>query len=268
MGKSILYEGISVSFTDKGTGKAIVLLHGYLEAKGVWAPLSTILGTEYRIVAIDLPGHGKSGIASNTHTMEFMAGAVKAVIDFLGLPVVLMVGHSLGGYVTLAFLEKFPDSLTGYCLFHSHPHPDTPSGRENRLRELEIVKAGKKNVIYTGNITRMFAEKNLDKMSEAVIHSKRIASKTPAEGIIAVVNGMIIRPSRKELFQKGIKPLLWILGRGDQYFTPDAVASTVKLPANAKMVVLENSGHMGFVEETALSAKLITEFASGLDWNC
>jgi pimeloyl-ACP methyl ester carboxylesterase len=89
--------------------------------------------------------------------MEFMATAVKSLVDSLDLNEVFVVGHSLGGYVTLAFLELFPEYLSGYCLFHSQPFADTPAALEKRRREIEIVKAGKKNMMYPDNVIKMFA---------------------------------------------------------------------------------------------------------------
>lgn len=259
-----IYNGIKVSFTDRGAGDTIVLLHGYLESKHIWDPLADILTERFRVITIDLPGHGISGVASETHTMEFMAGAVKAVIDSLGIKSVFMTGHSLGGYVTLAFLELYPGSIAGYSLFHSHANPDTEAAISNRRREIKVVKAGKKNLMYPDNVTRMFAQDNLPAMKEALERSKKIASATPDAGIIAVLNGMIIRPSRVSLVEKGEKPLLWILGRKDQYFSPGTATTGVGLTGNAKVVILENSGHLGFVEETTLSAKIISDFASAV----
>lgn len=262
--KSIKSEGIDISFFDTGSGMPVMLLHGYLEAKSIWEPLSKMMEREFRVVAVDLPGHGDSGVASDTHTMEFMAGAVKSVADALNLSGIFMIGHSLGGYVTLAFLELFPDMLAGYSLFHSHPDCDGQAALNNRRREINVVRAGKKNIMYPGNVTKMYAPKNVTVMSEAMKRSRQIASGTSGEGIIAALNGMMVRPSRKLLLEKGVKPLLWILGRDDQYFSPETVTSDVKLPANAQIVILENSGHLGFVEETALSAQLLSDFADGL----
>jgi pimeloyl-ACP methyl ester carboxylesterase len=264
MSLNILYSGINISFSDHGKGKAIVLLHGYLESKEIWDPLSKLLVRNFRVIAIDLPGHGISGVASETHTMEFMAGAVRAVIDSLGIDEVLMAGHSLGGYVTLAFLELFPQRLAGYCLFHSHANPDKEATIANRKREIRAVKAGKKNIIYPDNVTRMFSKKNLSEMKAALKRSKDIASVTPADGIVAVLNGMIARPSRVALVEKGEKPLLWILGRDDQYFAPEAATAGVRMPSNARVVILEHSGHLGFIEETALSARLISDFSDSI----
>ena len=109
--------------------------------------------------------------------MEFMANVVKELLDSLNIKKVFLTGHSLGGYVTLAFLELFPDSLLGYCLFHSHPFPDTPETIEKRMREIALVREGKKDLMYPDNISRMFASSNLEKFPEACETFKEIASR-------------------------------------------------------------------------------------------
>ncbi len=103
-------------------------------------------------------------------------------------------------------------------------------------------------------------------MSDALRRSKMIASLNSGEGIIAILNGMIARPSRKSLVESGRVPLLWILGRDDLYFSPEKAIRDTSLPQNAETVILENSGHLGFIEETERSAGLITGFGRRLDW--
>lgn len=266
MNKSVLFRGIPVSYSDTGEGRPVVLLHGYLESGDVWQPLTELLCREFRVIAVDLPGHGKSGVAGEEHTMEFLGGAVREVIADAGLDRVLLAGHSLGGYAALAFAELWPENLSGYVLFHSHPHADTPEAIEKREREIAIVSAGKKNIMYPGNVSMMFSERNLMAMPEALERLKRIASQNPGEGIIALLKGMIARPSRQSVVEGGRVPLLWILGRGDLYFTPEKALGDVKLPANAEVVILENSGHLGFIEETERAVHLITTFANRISW--
>ena len=244
--------------------ESVVLLHGYLESSEVWEDFAGILSSQFRVISVDLPGHGLSDVYGEVHSMEFMADAIKNLIDHLGIKKVFMTGHSLGGYVTLAFLGLYPDRLNGYCLFHSQPFPDTPEALEKRKREIEIVKMGKKNLMYPDNVIRMFATSNLEKFSGALQRSKDIASRIPGEGIIAVLNGMMIRPSRLSFMEEGKVPCLWILGKMDNYIPCELIQTKVKLPANAKVVVLINSGHMGFVEEEELSVKILSEFVKKL----
>ena len=120
--------------------------------------------------------------------------------------------------------------------------------------------------MYPANISMMFAEHNLKTMPAALTKLKRLASGNPAEGIIALLNGMIKRPLRTSVIEKGEVPLLWILGRGDRYFSPEAAMRSIKIPANAQVVILENSGHLGFIEETERSFEVISAFARKLDW--
>ena len=214
------YKGGRINYSDSGRGHVIVLLHGYLESAEVWNGFAEELASKFRVIIVDLPGSGLSDIYANTHSMEFMAGVIKELIDHLGITKIFIAGHSLGGYVTLAFLELFCDRLSGYCLFHSSPFPDTPELIEKRKREIEIVKMGKKNLMYPDNVVRMFASSNLEKFAKELQRSKDIASRIPEGGIIAVLNGMMIRPSRLSLMEQGKVPCLWILGTMDNYI-PD-----------------------------------------------
>jgi pimeloyl-ACP methyl ester carboxylesterase len=258
------YKGRRIHYSDSGKGKVIVLLHGYLESSEVWNGFAEKLGSEFRVISIDLPGSGLSDVYGEVHSMEFMAQAVKQLIKSLGLKKVFLTGHSLGGYVALAFLENFSENLTGYCLFHSQPFPDPPAALEKRKREIEIVKAGKKNLMYPDNVKKMFATSNLETFSVALQRSNDIASRIPADGIIAVLNGMMIRPSRLAFIEKGKVPCLWILGSMDNYIPCEFIQTMVNLPANARVVVLKKSGHMGFIEEEKLAIKVVSDFVNNI----
>jgi pimeloyl-ACP methyl ester carboxylesterase len=257
-------NGKKLHYNLTGKGETIVLVHGYLESSEIWNEFASKLSKQFRIIAIDLPGHGLSDIDDETNSMESMAFLIKLVIDALGIDKIFFAGHSLGGYVALAFLELFPEKLSGYCLFHSQPFADPPETIEKRLREIKIVEAGKKDLMYPDNIIKMFGEQNLEKFSHSVERSRLIASKISAEGIISVLNGMISRPPRVGFMEEGWVPCLWILGSDDRYIPCDAIQKKVCLPLNAKVVVLENSGHMGFVEEEDLAVEVISRFVKSL----
>ena len=103
------FNGGKIYYNDIGEGTPVVLLHGYLESSDIWDDFAKKLSEKYRVISVDLPGHGMSGSYGSTHTMEFMANIVKELLDTLGIKKVFLTGHSLGGYVTLAFLELFPE---------------------------------------------------------------------------------------------------------------------------------------------------------------
>ncbi|MGC1389412.1 MAG: alpha/beta hydrolase [Bacteroidales bacterium] len=260
------FRGGRIHYSDSGTGRVVVLLHGYLESSEVWNGFSVKLMSTFRVITVDLPGCGLSDVYGEVHSMEFMALAIKELIEYLNLKKVFLAGHSLGGYVALAFLELFPHHLSGYCLFHSQPFSDSQAALDKRKREIEIVKMGKKNLMYPDNVIRMFAPSNLVKFSDAFQKSKDIASRIPGEGIIAVLNGMMIRPSRLSFMEEGKVPCLWILGLMDNYIPCELIQTQVKLPSNARVVILTNSGHLGFVEEEELSVKIVSDFVNTIPW--
>lgn len=254
-----------INYSDTGQGIPLVLLHGYLESSEVWNGFAEKMSERFRIISVDLPGHGLSDSYGAIHTMEFMATVIKELADNLKLKRIFLTGHSLGGYVALAFLDLFPDSLSGYSLFHSQPFPDTPDTTEKRMREIALVREGKKEIFYPSNIERMYAVSNLGTFSRAVSRSKEIASRLVDEGIIAVLNGMIARPSRLSVMEEGRVPCLWILGAMDNYIPCETMQTRVKLPSNARVIVFQNSGHMGFIEEEELAVKVMGNFISSLD---
>jgi len=222
------------------------------------------LTPEFRVIAVDLPGHGHSEVYSETHSMEMMADVLRELLDLLKLHRVVVAGHSLGGYVTLAFLDLYPQYLAGYCLFHSHPLSDTPEIIEKRQKDILTVMEGKKDLMYPDTVERTFASVNLEKFKDQVMRSQKIASETPGNGIISVLNGMMKRPSRVSVMEEGRVPCLWVLGMMDNHIPFGVIQDKVRLPENAKIVSLKNSGHMGFVEEEENSAEVLIDFVHSL----
>jgi pimeloyl-ACP methyl ester carboxylesterase len=265
MNKFFKYGKGKIRYTDKGRGNAVILVHGYLETLEIWDSFSRKLAGKYRVISIDLPGHGGSDLIAETQTMELMAEAIKELISGTGLKKVFLTGHSLGGYIVLAFADLYPEMLYGYCLFHSHPFADVPETIEKREREIALVKAGGKDLMYPENVVKMFATVNLQKFSAELQRSGEIASTISGEGIVAVLKGMMKRPSRLEVMQSGKVPCLWILGAMDNHINCELARARVKLPTNAQLAILKNSGHMGFVEEEKESLEIINSFIKRLE---
>jgi len=197
--------------------------------------------------------------------MELIADVLNEMVNFLGIGRFFLAGHSLGGYAALAYAELFPKLLSGYCLFHSHPFADSDEALKKREREIKFIRAGKKDLMYPDNVSRMFADSNLQKFSDALQRSKEIASSISGEGIIAILRGMMARPSRINILESGRVPCLWILGTMDNYIDYMQVQKNVKLPVNAKVVILKDSGHIGFIEEEDKSVDVITSFVEKLE---
>src|SRR3954468_20458770 len=123
--KYIVFGNAKIQFSDKGRGRAIVLIHGFLGSLEVWNEFSEKLSRHFRVIAIDLPGHGESASVGHVHTMELLAECIKAVMNSLDLKRYILAGHSMGGYAALAFADLFPGNVSGLCLFHSTALPDS-----------------------------------------------------------------------------------------------------------------------------------------------
>src|SRR4030042_2445540 len=254
------FKGITIKVVDEGTGIPVVLLHGYLESSETWQSFSDNLKKSFRIIRIDLPGHGKSGMLHEIHTMEMMAETIRFVLDALFIDKCVLIGHSMGGYVTLAFAEHYPERLLGFSLFHSTPFPDTEEKKQSRNREIELVRQDKKDLIINANIPRLFASENLDLLKKDLERVKNIARKTSEEGIIAMLEGMKLRPDRSEIIKKSKIPFMLILGKKDSHIPSESVKSKIELNQRGELCVLEHSGHMGFIEEPRNSAEMIKSF--------
>jgi pimeloyl-ACP methyl ester carboxylesterase len=255
--KKIAFREVDVFYRDLGEGPCIVLLHGYLETSEIWEKFAEQLAHNFRILIPDLPGHGKSGIWGEVHTMEDLAGSIFAILEKEGIKKIFLVGHSMGGYVTMAFAELYPKVLSGYSLFHSTCFADSEEKKLNRDREISLVKCGKKRQIVNVNIPKGFANENVRIFPQEVERAKRVALGNPDQGIIAILNGMKVRRDRTERLQNDQLPLLLIGGMNDNYIAPEVFEKLIGLAPHARVVRLENSGHMGFVEEPERSAEAI-----------
>jgi pimeloyl-ACP methyl ester carboxylesterase len=262
--KKITYKGVDVIYRDQGDGTSIVFLHGYLETGEIWESFANRFQDRYRVIVPDLPGHGQSGTWGKVHTMEDLAGAVRAVLAKESAGKVFLVGHSMGGYVTMAFADLFPEMLSGYCLFHSTCFSDTEEKKKNRSREISLVRCGKKGQIVNVNIPKGFANKQVERLKVEVERAKRIALKNPDEGIVAILNGMMQRPDRTHVLQDPALPRLLVGGMKDNYIPPEVFEKLIRLAPDAESLALQESGHMGFIEEPVIAAEAIRSMVENL----
>jgi pimeloyl-ACP methyl ester carboxylesterase len=269
MKKKIKHMGQDIYFATYGKAEnpAIFFLHGYLESLEIWDDFAHEFTDDYYVVCIDLPGHGDSESLAETQTMGAMAYAVKDVADSLDIKKLHLVGHSMGGYVTMAFRDKFPDMLSSYVLFHSTCFSDTDEKRINRDREIELVRQGKKDLIVNTHITKAFADSNLKKMEKQVEKTIRIALKTKENGIISALNGMKMRADRCLLIVAGGIPLLVVASKMDNFISIDVVLKMKKMANNTEFVILRKSGHMGFIEEKDKAGKELKIFFNSIRRN-
>lgn len=257
MSKFITYKNTPIHYTKSGKGTAVVLLHGFLENVTMWQSLEQVLNTKFKVVCIDLLGHGKTDSLGYVHTMTEMAETVKAVLDELNIRRSFFVGHSMGGYVALAFADLYPDNVKGLVLLNSTARPDSEEKKVGRDRAIAVVKENHKSFIRT-SIPMLFRSKCRKIYANEIAMIKKEALKTSRQGIIAALEGMKIRLDREVLLHFGPYPTLMILGKKDPVLKYEDLINQTK-DTNTKVVELEN-GHMSLIEDKEKAEQAILEF--------
>ncbi len=252
-------------YQEKGEGSPIVLLHGYLENLKMWETFGNEFSKSYKIIAIDLPGHGHSKTYGEVHTMEFMAEKVVKVLDALQIEQAVLIGHSMGGYVTLALAELYPEKLKGFVLLNSSSLPDSEEKKAQRLKAVETARENLETLIKV-SIPALFAEKNLSFLEKEVAFAKELAKETPVEGVAAALKGMRLRPDRTHILEKTEIPVGILIGQYDQAVNPEELEKVI--PENPNIYVKElETGHMSHLEAPNQSFKFLQYFLKEVNWD-
>jgi pimeloyl-ACP methyl ester carboxylesterase len=238
------YKGSSLFYEEFGKGSAVVLLHGFLENSEMWKAVIPELSKTHRVITIDLLGHGKTECLGYVHSMKMMAEAVHAILKSLRLRKVMFVGHSMGGYVSLAFVEKYPKMVKGLCLMNSTAQADDEERKQLRARANKMVQTNFENMVRM-SVGNLFKPESLALFSKEVAWVREEALKTPVQGYIAGMEGMRIRPDRTSILHT-IKKVFYIIGKFDPVLDADSVIQEAK-SVNARYTVM-NRGHMSHIE--------------------
>ncbi len=256
--RQLRFKNTSISYTDTGKGTAIVLLHGFLENQKIWTNYIDKLAQKNRVITIDLLGHGQTDCLGYVHSMEDNADAVHAVLSELRIRKAALVGHSMGGYVSLAFAELYPDFVKGLVLLNSTSQADSEERKANRDRAIKAVKQSFANFISL-SISNLFSEENRIRLKDEIEHTKKEALKTPLQGIVASLEGMKIRMDREVLLHLTPYPKMLILGEKDPVLQ---YQDTKKQIEDTKVqLVTFADGHMSHIEnQDELTAVLLNFF--------
>jgi len=241
----LFYKNINISYTDTGKGTAVVLLHGFLENSTMWDALVPEFSKKYRVITIDLLGHGQTECIGYIHTMEDMADAVFAVLHSLRIKKAIFVGHSMGGYVSLAFAEMYPEMMKGLVLQNSTSRADSDERKLNRDRAIKVVKRDYTNFVRL-SIANLFSEANRERLDTEIENVKQEALKTPLQGIVAALEGMKVRKDREVILHFAPYPMMLMLGKKDPVLSYED--SLDQIENTAVKLITYPDGHMSHIE--------------------
>lgn len=252
MQKSINFKNIDIYFSYQGKGTAVVLIHGFLENSTMWKNIIPEISKKNNVISIDLLGHGKTACLGYVHSMELFAETIAAVLKHLKIRKCILIGHSLGGYVALAFAEKFPQKIKGLCLLNSTSNEDNAERKILRLRANKMIKNNFTNMVRM-SFANLFGKKSKVFFKNEMELALQEALQTPIQSYIAANEGMRIRENRNNVLAKNSFNKLLIIGKEDLILDFETSLQEAK-KTNTEIVVL-NGGHMSHIEN---KAELIT----------
>lgn len=245
----------------KGKGKPVVMIHGFLENHKMWNDVTDELPEGFMFILPDLPGHGKSKVENEISTMQSMADGINEILEELKIKNATFIGHSMGGYVSLAFAEKFPEKINALMLFFSSPLADSAEKKEQRLEAAEVVKKDKESFIRL-SVPKLFNPNQLDQLRNEIDTARKWANEMTVDGIVAALKGMRERKNTMAVLENTTMPVSVVLGEFDGAVKADDLIEKLPAKDNIQTTVLA-VGHMGHLEAPADSVRLISEFIKG-----
>ncbi len=247
-----------IHYDVSGKGSAVVFLHGFLEDKNIWKKYTKSLSGQNRIICIDLPGHGLSSNFGYCHSMELMADAVMHVLKELKVRRFYLIGHSMGGYVSMAIAESSPDNIKGLCMFHSTADADSAQKKIDRDRVIKVVQKNKSLFIKEA-IPNLF-NTSVKPYKRGIASISKMAMNMSVQAIIAALEGMKIRSNREIVVKFAPYPVLYVIGQMDNILPYEKLIEESKLSDNSEYLLLPRVNHMGFIEDSEVCLKKIKAF--------
>ena len=240
---------------------------------GVLVKNMSFVSEQYRVIMPDLRGHGGSSAPEGTYTMDLMADDMAELLAALHIEKVVMFGHSLGGYVTAAFAEKYPEKLSGFGLIHSTVMPDSEETKEKRLADMEAIREKGISKYLYGIIPNLFTDEKLAELRSEVNDLIGVGQEMEARAVIATLEGMMQRPDRSHVLAEAKYPVLLVAGAEDAVIKPDDTftvtsldqpETTYKYP-HILETTFEDVAHMSLVEVSDQLARVMSTYLKTLD---
>lgn len=261
--ESTIQKDISLYYEDRGVGTPIVLLHGFCGSHAYWKYIIEDLSTHYRVIAIDLRGHGKSAVSEDPFSIEEMAHDVQLLLQQLEIEQATVFGHSLGGYITLALFENNPELVEAFGLVHSAATPDSEEAKAGRDKAVNRIREEGMSGFIDDLAQKLFAKKNTETKTNEIECVKKIGVTTKVNGAVGALSAMKERKDRQHVIKESDAHILLVAGKEDQII-PIENALGAKGP-NIQQVILEESGHMSMLEEPTGLVEAMSQFLNRVD---
>ncbi|HYM92520.1 MAG TPA: alpha/beta hydrolase [Chitinophagaceae bacterium] len=253
------YRGHSIYYRIIGSGKPVVLLHGFGGDGEVWKNQIEFLKNKFQLIIPDLPGSGKSEMIEDM-SIEGMAELIKAILDKENIALCTIIGHSMGGYITLAFAEKYPEHLNAFGLCHSTSYADSREKKSARRKGIEFINQHGAFEFLKTTSPDLFSPISLNEMKKEINTFINSLGSLSAAALVSYYTAMIQRPERTEILRNSKVPVLFIMGKYDNAVPLKDALEQCHLPEKSYIDILTKSGHMGMMEEAGKTNRALEEF--------
>ncbi len=262
--KNISFQNLPVYYSVSGAGPSVVLLHGFGEHCGVWKHQVSFLKKHFKVLIPDIPGSGKSAFIPGAD-IETYAEVIKEILDAENTnnnidTRVTLIGHSMGGYISLAFAEKYPQYLNAFGLFHSSAFADNEEKKQARRRSIKFIQSQGAQEFLKTSIPGLFAENFVTKYPDKIAELVEGGKEFTKVALIQYYEAMLSRPDRTDVLRKFNNPVLFVAGEHDIAVPLQNSLQQCHLPLRSYVNILQNSGHMGMWEEKQKANKVIFNF--------
>jgi pimeloyl-ACP methyl ester carboxylesterase len=240
-------NGIQSAFTDAGEGLPLVFIHGFPLSRGAWSKQVDAFQPKFRVIAPDLRGFGESGSSMGPVFMSRYAEDIRALLMHLGTGPVILVGHSMGGYVALAFAKACPELLRGLVLVGTKAGADAPEVAAARRATAEKVRKEGIAPVVESMAPKMLSAGNTDAgMAQSIRDLMQPASQ---EGVIGALLGMAERPDAGDWVGTIRVPTLVVTGVDDILILPSESEALAKAIPDAHLTLIPRAGHLVAFEQ-------------------
>jgi pimeloyl-ACP methyl ester carboxylesterase len=247
-------------FRDIGAGNPILLLHGFAEDSTVWDNQAVALSNTCRLILPDLPGSGRSAALTTPISIENLASDIKGLLDRLEIDRCTLIGHSMGGYIALAFAALYPERLNALGLFHSTAYPDTEDKRNTRRKAIDFIRANGSAPFIRQSTPNLFSAWTREHHPELIDNTIAKYSGFAPGSLIAYYDAMIDRTDRTNELRQFTRPVLFIVGRDDNIIPLQHSLEQCHLPSISHLHIVENAGHQAMLEQAEKSNQLLQDF--------
>jgi 3-oxoadipate enol-lactonase len=259
-----IVNGITLAYSDTGTGLPIVFLHAFPLNRTMWAEQEAALSLQFRVITIDLRGHGESDAPLWHYSLDQAADDVRALLDHLSITQALFVGLSMGGYILLAFYRKYADRVKGMVLADTRAQDDTPEGKAGRFQMAQIAYKQGPSAIADIMIPKLLSPATIQTRPEIVQRIRTMIEENQVSGIAGDLMAMAERPDSMPFLKQITCPTQIIVGGLDQATPPADAKLMADQIRNSELAIIPNAAHLANLEQPEEFTKILAEFSREL----